>query len=120
MKRRVVWGTCAGVGLILIAAGCIFLGNLNPVASFTATPDHGTSPLSVAFDAGNSYDPDGAIVEYIWDFGDGQTDSQITYAVMTHVYTNVQSDPQVYTAILTVADRRGAEDTAVKNITVDP
>jgi PKD repeat protein len=119
MKRRIVWGMCAGVGLLLIAAGCLFVGNLNPIASFTATPDHGTSPLSVDFDASASSDPDGTIDEYYWDFGDGQTAS-LTLATVTHVYTNVQSDPLVFTAILTVTDNLGAEDTAVKNITVDP
>ncbi len=119
MKKRIVWGTCAAVGLILVVAGCVFLGNLNPIASFTATPDHGTSPLSVDFDASASSDPDGTIDEYYWDFGDGQTES-LTVATVTHVYTNVQSDPQVHTAVLTVTDNLGAEDTAVKNITVDP
>ncbi len=120
MKRRIAWGLAAGFALTLVISGCLFLGNLNPIASFTATPESGTHPLSVDFDAEDSYDPDGTIVTYYWDFGDGQTDSQTVYAVITHVYTNVQSDSQVFTAILTVTDDLGADDTAVKNITVDP
>jgi len=119
MKKRIVWGTCAGVGMVFVLAGCLYFGNLNPIASFTATPDHGTSPLSVDFDASASSDPDGTIAEYYWDFGDGQTAS-LTVATVTHVY-NVQTNPQqVFTAILTVTDDLGAEDTAVKNITVNP
>ena len=119
MKRRIVWGLAAGFALALVISGCLFLGNLNPIASFTATPDHGASPLSVDFDASASSDPDGTIAEYYWNFGDGQSAS-LTLATVTHEYTNVQSDPQVFTAILTVTDNLGAEDTTVKNITVDP
>jgi len=119
MKRRMVWWMIGGLGLTAVAAGCFFLGNLSPIASFTATPNHGTSPLSVDFDATASSDPDGTIAEYFWDFGDGQTDSK-TLPTVTHIYVNVQSDSKVFTGILTVSDDLGAEDTAVKNITVDP
>lgn len=119
MKRRIVWGATAGLALILVITGCRFLGNLDPSASFTATPSSGTSPLSVDFDASVSSDPDGTIGSYLWDFGDGQTASK-TVATITHVYTNAGIDPKVFTAILTVADNLGAEDTAVKNITVNP
>ncbi len=119
MKRRIAWGLAGGFALTLVITGCLFLGNLNPIASFTATPENGTSPLSVDFDAEDSYDPDGTIVKYYWDFGDGQTDSQTVYAVITHVYTNIQTDSnKVFTVILTVTDNLGAHDDAMKNITV--
>jgi len=119
MRRRLVGGACVGLILILVVAGCVFLGNLYPIASFAVTPDHGTSPLSVNFDASDSSDPDGTIEEYYWDFGDGQTASE-TLPTISHVYANVQSESKTFTAILTVTDDEGAEDTAVKNITVDP
>ena len=46
--------------------------NLPPVASFTANPDGGLHafPVTVHFDASGSYDTDGSIVSYTWDFGD--------------------------------------------------
>jgi len=119
MKRRIACGLGTGIALILIATGCLFLGNLNPIASFTATPTNGSSPLSVDFDASASWDPDGTIDGYLWDFGDGQTASD-TLPTVTHIYTNTQSESKVFTAILTVTDDLGAQDTAVKNITVDP
>ncbi len=119
MKKRIVWGMTIAVGLILIATACAFLGNLNPIASFTVTPSQGTSPLDVDFDASASFDPDGTIVEYLWDFGDGQTASE-TLPTTTYTYTLVQSDSEVFTVILTVTDDLGAEDTAAKNVTVDP
>jgi len=120
MKRRIVWGVSVVLAVTLVVTGCWFLGNLHPIATFTATPSSGTSTLSVTFDAEDSFDPDGTIEEYLWDFGDGQTASQTAYALIIHVYTNVQSDSVVFTAILTVIDNLGAEDTEAKNITVDP
>ena len=113
-------GASAGLVLILVVTGCVFLGNLNPTASFTATPSHGPSPLSVNLDPEESFDPDGTIAEYYWDFGDGQTASKTLLETVTHIYINVQSDSKVFTVILTVTDDLGAEDTAVKNITVYP
>jgi PGF-CTERM protein len=58
----------------------------------------------VNFDASSSYDSDGSIVSYEWDFGDSSTDSGET---VTHKYSE-QGD---YTAILTVTDNDGANDT---------
>jgi len=42
-----------------------------PVASFFASSTSGRVPFTVSFDASASYDPDGTIEAYIWDFGDG-------------------------------------------------
>jgi len=44
--------TALGIGCLtlIVLAGCIYLGNRRPIASFTATPNSGTSPLSVTFD----------------------------------------------------------------------
>ena len=48
--------------------------NRAPTAGFSATPWFGTSPLDVDFDGSSwSSDPDGSIVSYDWDFGDGAT-----------------------------------------------
>jgi len=47
--------------------------NQSPIASFTASPTSGVVPLEVSFDAFGSYDPDGNIVSYAWDFKDGNT-----------------------------------------------
>jgi PKD repeat protein len=58
----------------------------------------------VTFDASPSYDPDGTIVEYFWDFGDGTTD---TGAIVTHSYPEVG----VYTTILRITDDDGATET---------
>lgn len=80
--------------------------NQAPVAAFSLSPASGTAPLPVSFDGSGSADPDGSIVDYAWDFGDGDTGSGQT---TTHTYTT----PGTYTPSLTVTDNDGATDTAV-------
>ena len=63
------------------------------------------------FDGSGSYDPDGTIVSWEWDFDDGTTGSGET---ATHEY----SSPGVYTATLTVTDDDGATDTDTATVIV--
>ncbi|GAB3992761.1 hypothetical protein GCM10028807_26340 [Spirosoma daeguense] len=58
--------------------------NRPPVAVVTSTSLRGTSPLSVTFTGDKSYDPDGDIIAYNWDFGDGTSSSA---ANPVHVFT---------------------------------
>jgi len=118
MKRRVIWFVGLSITFLAFLVGCVYLGNIRPIASFTATPSHGPSPLNVAFDASASSDPDGIIETFFWDYGDGQTAS-LTIVTTSHLYT-VQSVSQVFTVILTVTDNLGGTDTAVRNISVTP
>ena len=97
-------------------AGCIYIGNVPPQASFTATASSGTTPLAVDFDASASSDTDGTIVSYLWDFGDTQTGSGV---LVSHTFT-VQSESKVFTVILTITDDDGASDQATQNISVNP
>ena len=80
--------------------------NLRPTANFTADASVGEAPLAVQFDASASVDPDGSIVSYAWEFGDGNTGSGQT---TTHTY----SVPGPYTPRLTVTDDRTATHTRV-------
>jgi len=57
----------------------------------------------VYFDGSKSKDPDGFILSYKWNFGDGSTASGET---TSHTY----SEPGDYTVTLTVRDNRNAED----------
>lgn len=86
--------------------------NNSPIASFTATPTSGEVPLDVDFDPSGSSDPDGNIVSYNWDFGDGLTDD--SGVAITHIYNEVGS----YTAKLTVTDKDGATDSDTETIEV--
>lgn len=74
-----------------------------PIAKFSATPTAGGSPLTVFFNASESTDPDGNIISYNWDFGDGTTGVGKT---VTHVYTNKGTR----IATLTVTDNEGFTD----------
>ena len=44
--------------------------NLGPAAIASASPGSGYAPLSVTLNGANSYDTDGTIVSYQWNFGD--------------------------------------------------
>lgn len=86
--------------------------NVLPVAVATASPTSGIGPLNVSFTGINSYDPDGTIVSYSWDFGDGSSLS--TSPNPTHIYNTVDT----FTATLTVTDNSGGTDTATVQATV--
>ncbi|MEO1655574.1 MAG: PKD domain-containing protein, partial [Bacteroidota bacterium] len=87
--------------------------NQDPVASFQASPTSGTAPLNVNFDASASSDPDGTIVTYAWDFGDGNSATGVNA-------NNTYSAPGSYTAKLTVTDNEGATGESTQVITVSP
>ncbi|WP_224484392.1 PKD domain-containing protein [Robertkochia aurantiaca] len=81
----------------------------SPVASFTAVPTSGAVPLEVSFDASASTD-DGSIVNYAWDFGDGNTANGIT---TSHTYQSAGT----FTATLTVTDDQGNSTAEAVTIT---
>ena len=93
----------------------LFTTGISRLSSVTATvpqppvadangPYTGCVGESINFDGSGSYDPDGTIVSYQWDFGDGDTGSGVT---PSHTYDNCE----VYTVTLTVTDNDGLTDT---------
>ena len=115
-KRRKQWALplLAGIVLLLLLTGCTWLDRA-PVALFASSSLNGTSPLIVTFDAADSYDPDGSIVTYGWDFGDGSTDTGIT---TSHTFTT--TTVRTFTVTLTVTDNSGATSTSTQSIEVLP
>ncbi len=81
--------------------------NIAPTASFTATP----AGLTAGLNASASSDPDGTIVSYAWDFGDGTTG---TGATTSHPYAAANT----YNVTLTVTDDDGATGTSTQQVTV--
>lgn len=86
--------------------------NESPMASFIYTPASPHVNEEVLFDASDSNDPDGSIVSYDWDLGDGTTDSGVT---VTHQY----SSSGTYTVYLRVTDNSGNTARTSQDVTVD-
>jgi PKD repeat protein len=87
--------------------------NRPPVAVIRASPTTGEAPLTVSFDASQSYDPDGRIASYNWNFGDGTTGTGI---VISHTYSSAGT----FNASLAVTDDEGATGADSITITVSP
>ena len=68
--------------------------------------------LSCDFDASGSSDPDGSIVSYDWDFGDGNSGGGLT---ADHTYAAAGT----YSVVLTVTDDEEATGTDSQDVTVN-
>lgn len=98
----------SGVGR---ATTWIYVDNTPPQADFTYWPEDPMRKEEIGFDASPSYDPDGEIVGYYWDFGDGATAEG---RMVSHSY-DYDGD---YTVTLRVVDDSGAEAVISKVVTV--
>ena len=85
--------------------------NQAPVPVIVATPTSGAAPLLVTVNGASSTDPDGSIVSYAWNFGNGQTSSSPTAST---TYTSQGS----YTIRLTVTDDAGVSRSVTRSIIV--
>ena len=83
----------------------IIVTNEAPVANAAGSPTSGYAPLAVSFSSAGSSDPEGGILTYSWNFGDGTTS---TSANPSHTY----STPGPYSAILIVTDNQGDQGTS--------
>src|SRR2546428_357467 len=100
-----------------------------PISIFTFTSGTILTSASVNFNGTASYDPDGTIVGYAWDFGDGSTGSAATpahsysiagmYAVKLNVTDNSGSTA-VSTQTVTITDRPPTVTPTLSSTTVTP
>jgi len=74
-------------------------GEVPPIADIKVPSDVSVNQ-TIVFDASGSFDEDGVIVSYYWDFGDGENGSGIN---PSHVY----KDPGQYNVTLVVTDNNG-------------
>jgi PKD repeat protein len=74
-------------------------------------PYNGQLSQAIQFSSTGSFDPDGTIVSYHWNFGDGTSANS---ANPTHTY----SAPSLYTATLTVTDNAGLLASATASVNI--
>jgi len=79
----------------------VYIGNIPPVADFIWTPEYPDPSETVTFDGSDSYDPDGIIVLYEWDWdGDGVFDESNNTPMANHTWFQ----PGGYLVVLRVTD----------------
>lgn len=98
MRVRTIATVVSLLAIAVALSGCFQAAG--PLAKFSATPAFDYPPLETVLDASASSSPDGAIVAYDWDFGDGETGTGV---VVTHTY----EDKGVYEITLVVTDSTG-------------
>jgi len=84
--------------------------NQLPVAVING-PNAGKTGQNLSFNSNGSNDPDGSIVKYTWNFGDGTTSNKQN---VSHIFTTAKT----YTVKLTVKDNRGAISFITKSVTI--
>jgi hypothetical protein len=86
-------------------------GNQQPIANFTWTPKYPDPGETVIFDATSSYDPDGTIDLYEWDWdNDGIFDESHNISTTNHLWLEIESIP----ITLRVTDNGTANTTVTK------
>lgn len=102
----------ASLGAYTISGTIVNPGTLQPpVAVAAANPTSGNAPLAVNFSSAGSYDPDGTITTYSWNFGDGGS-SNLANPAYTY------NAPGVYQAVLAVTDNDNLTSSTSVTITV--
>jgi len=118
--------------MVTVLSGCLggpkhnneeyknIIKNEKPVAAIDA-PEQAYIGDEITFDASKSYDPDGTIVSYYWDFGDGSTAQG---EVVKHTYSPKEmiapEYPLFVPVTLTVEDDKGAFDWLTFSISLMP
>ncbi len=88
-----------------------YFTNRLPVANFTCSPEFSDTSDVIQFND-TSYDLDGSIINWTWDFDDG---NKSDYSNPTHQY----SDDGIYIVNLTVADESGITNSTQKSIVIN-
>ena len=134
MKLKVVKSRRLTMALILFSSLLVFALSFHsasgvvypqgePVADAGSNQSVNLGEL-VTFDGSNSYDPNGYIASYFWDFGDEE--SEFINSIETNVRctgtginpTHTYNIEGTYTATLTVTDDEGLTDTDTMTVTV--
>jgi nitrous oxidase accessory protein NosD len=89
--------------------------NTNPVANFSWTPENPKINQTITFNASTSYDPDGTIILYKWDWNnDGTFEESYPTPLATHAWNESGSHP----VTLQVLDNMNASGNTTKNVNI--
>jgi PKD repeat protein len=105
-------------GLKGFAAKSVTVGTGSPgplVATFTFSPTNPMVGMSIFFDASRSSDPNGTIVNYLWDFGDTTSETNFLPTEI-HVYLI----PETVTVTLKVVDNFGHTASTSAQLAISP
>jgi len=91
----------------------ILMETKKPPVAVISAPDVALVNQTISLDASQSSDPDGTIVNYTWDFGDGDIGYGVT---VTHSYSMLGN----YTITLTVTDNDNLTNSTTHTIWVQP
>jgi hypothetical protein len=113
MKRAIANTILILVGLLILAGCGPTPLNVEPTAQFGFWPENEFryTPLLVWFDASGSFDADGEITSYNWDFGDGSSGNGMT---VQHTY----SEPGEHVVTLRVVDNKEGQGLASLTVPV--
>ncbi|MGC9529870.1 MAG: PKD domain-containing protein [Candidatus Bipolaricaulaceae bacterium] len=113
MRRKSLLVVGGGLAALVLLGGCMERFQMKaPQALFSLRPAEGTAPLTVTCDGSLSFDEDGNVVEYIWDFGDG---TRGLGPIVSHTYRSGGS----YRLSLEVYDDQGLTDRRETKVQVD-
>ena len=128
MKRSSPSTLWAAAVLCLFSAGCEKLPaapnlpNVPPESAFFFTP---VAPIyagqtQVAFNGSGSRDSDGAVMSYVWNFGDGSPERTTSDPNVRYTFPDTGSRCMnvVYGVSLVVVDDKGGRDVFAQNVTV--
>lgn len=94
--------------------------NQLPVVMLTSWPPYGAATLSVKFDATASFDPDGTIQRWWWNYGDGRNSESWPWGGSPSNQTVTYASTGTFTATLYVYDNSGGVGTGCVTVTVLP
>ena len=107
------WDSEYGRGIVDAYAALNYASAPNePPTSDAGGPHSGGEGAAISFNGSGSFDPDGSIVSYEWDFGDGGAGTGI-YADHTYI------DNGTYTVTLNATDNDGGTNSSITTATID-
>ena len=112
---QVAWNDVNLTNNVRLSSNSIYITS-PPVASFINIPTRPLVNETVTFDASASFDSDGNITLYEWNFGDGATATYIEGVNLTDITTHAYTSIGNYLVTLTVTDNDGLTNSSTKYV----